>query len=165
MPHHTFLPLWLAGADSAARYQPQALDDSDRLRLHQHPKLEQRIDWQVSRFLKTAGCCARFIAVAQPRRRVAGLRQRLGRSGCRHRIPQSARLCRFGRMVLQCTRTAMAGARRLAGRTLLPLVVPERSLNQGRRLGVSRRFAAGRAALAGRRQRVFVRGGTRVARR
>ena len=40
MPHHTFLPLWLAGADSAARYQPQALDDSDRLRLHQHPKLE-----------------------------------------------------------------------------------------------------------------------------
>ena len=52
MPHHTFLPLWLAGADSAARYQPQALDDSDRLRLHQHPKLEQRIDWQVSRFLK-----------------------------------------------------------------------------------------------------------------
>ena len=52
MPHHTFLQLWLAGADSAACYQPQALDDGDRRRLQQHPKLEQRADWQVSRCLK-----------------------------------------------------------------------------------------------------------------
>ena len=52
MTNTTFLPLWLAGSDSAAHYQPQALDEGDRQRLNKHPALAQRADWQVSRFLK-----------------------------------------------------------------------------------------------------------------
>ncbi len=52
MANRIFLQLWLAGADSAEHYRPQALDDGDRRRLSRHPALERRVDWRVSRFLK-----------------------------------------------------------------------------------------------------------------
>lgn len=42
----------LASADVCGLYSNQKLDNTDRKRLQQHPELEQRTDWQSSRFLK-----------------------------------------------------------------------------------------------------------------
>lgn len=42
----------LTTPDMCRHYNPLALDKIDRLRLKQTPQLEQRLDWQSSRFLK-----------------------------------------------------------------------------------------------------------------
>ncbi|PIT12423.1 hypothetical protein BGI30_02595 [Snodgrassella alvi] len=51
MMNHDCLIL-LASADVSGQYSSLKLDQADKQRLQQYPRLAQRIDWQSSRFLK-----------------------------------------------------------------------------------------------------------------